>query len=164
MPRMSADEYLAGVAERLGAGGATVTTEYFRGVPAVVGHRSEFRLRWMATKLNLFTVAIATPSVSAESLRLFSEDVLDFATAKKGQFRGFQNGLAVIPVQVSEQVAPDAVALAESKIVKRFSAFAWPAVVDLSAGTVHRHQGRVAIGGVYASWMRQQTDLALTPP
>lgn len=158
---MSPEEYLSLIAERLRADGAEVTTEYFRGTPAVVGYRSEFRLRWMATKLNLFTVALAVPLVTPEKLKHFSEEVLDYATSQKGRFRGLQNAVAAIPVQIGSQVNPEAILSAETKLIRRFSAFAWPAVVDLSTGRVHSHQGRVAVGGIYASWMRQQTAVAL---
>lgn len=158
---MSPDEYLSLVAERLRADGAQVTTEYFRGVPAVVGYRPQFRLRWMATRLNLFTVVLPEPLITPERLKHFSEEVLDYATSQKGQFRGLQNGVAAIPVQVGSQVNPEAVEFAEGQLIRRFSAFAWPAVVDLSTGRVHSHKGRAIIGGIYASWMRQQTAIAL---
>jgi hypothetical protein len=158
---MSPEEYLSLVAERLQSDGAEVTTEYFRGVPAVVGYRSQFRLRWLATRLNLFTVVLPAVIVTPAGLKQFAEEVLDFATTQKGRFRGLQNGVAAIPVQVSAQVHPEAVNFAQSTLIRRFSAFAWPAVVDLSSGQVHRHRGRVALGGLYASWMRQQTAVAL---
>lgn len=158
---MSPDEYLNLVAERLQADGAKVSTELFRGVPAVVGHRAEFRLRWFATRLNLFTVVLPEAVVTPAGLKQFAEDALDYATSQKGQFRGLQNGVAAIPVMVGSQVSPEAITFAQSMLIKRFSAFAWPAVVDLSTGQVHSHQGRVVIGGVYASWMRQQTAMAL---
>lgn len=158
---MSPEEYLSLVAERLQADGAEVTTEQFRGVPAVVGYRPQFKLRWMATRLNLFTVVLPAGRVTPEGIKQFSEEVLDFATSQKGRFRGLQNGVAAIPVQISSQVTPEAIELAQSKLIRRFSAFAWPAVVDLSTGKVHSHRGRVAVGGIYASWMRQQTAVAL---
>jgi hypothetical protein len=158
---MSPDEYLSLVAERLKADGAEVTTEYFRGVPAVVGYRSQFRLRWLATRLNLFTVVLPVGLVTPAGLKQFSEEVLDFATTQKGRFRGLQNGVAAIPVQVSAQVHPEAVAFAQTDLIRRFSAFAWPTAVDLSTGQVHNHQGRVLVGGLYSSWMRQQTAVAL---
>jgi len=158
---MSPENYLRLVAERLQADGAKVSTELFRGVPAVVGYRPEFRLRWLATRLNLFTTVLHEPVVTPAALKQFAEDALDYATYQKGQFRGLQNGVAAIPVMIGSRVDPEAITLAETKLIKRFGAFAWPAVVDLSTGRVHSHQGRVAIGGIYASWMRQQTALAL---
>ena len=161
---MSPDEYLKLVEARLSAEGATVTKEDFNGIPAVIGYRPKFRLRWMATKLNLFTIVIPQEAVTEAALQRFTDDALAYAIARKGQLRGLQTGVAAIPVIVGSQIEPAAIAFAEKKIVKKWSAFAWPAIVDLSTGAVHTHQGRVAIGGIYASWMRQQTAVALKAP
>lgn len=160
---MTPDEYLKIVVDRLHADGAEVTTEQIGGFSAVVGYRSKFRWRWIATRLHLFTIVVHEPVITAEGLAQFSEDALDYATSQKGTFRGIQNGVAAIPVQVGSQVSPAAVAAAESAIMRRFSAFAWPAIVDLSDSEVHSHQGSVDFGVVYASWMRQRTAAALSP-
>lgn len=48
-----------------------------------------------------------------------------------------------------------------NELIRRWSAFAWPAVIDLNSGRSYLHQGRVAVGGVYAGWLRSQTRLAL---
>ena len=49
-------------------------------------------------------------------------------------------------------------------LVRRFSAFAWPATVDLTSPHVYQHEGHVLLGGIYADWMRQQTAIALPDP
>jgi hypothetical protein len=161
---MSPEDYLALVDARLRADGAAVTTEQLPNEQALVGYRSQFRLRWMATKLNLFTIVISTPVATDQELKQFSSDVLDFAAQQKGRFRGLQTGVAAIPVLVAETVEPAAAERARSTLVRRFGAFAWPTVVDLQAGCVHRHIGPVALGGMYASWMRQQIAVALPDP
>jgi hypothetical protein len=161
---MSADEYIKEVASRLRADGAEVTTESIRGLTTLVGYRSQFRLRWFATRLNLFTVVGSVPTVTVAGLEQFSKDAIDYAIARKGQFRGLQNGVAVIPVLVGDRIEPDAAMYATNTLVRRFSAFAWPATVDLTSRHVHTHEGRVFLGGVYADWMRQQTAIALPDP
>jgi hypothetical protein len=160
-PIMSPEEYTRAVSERLSSDGAQVGTVPFRGGPALVGYRPQFRLRWMAVRLNLFTVVVSQPVVSAAALEEFSVEALTYALGRKGDFRGLQNGVAVIPVMLGSQVEPDAVAMARDKLIRRFSAFAWPTVVDLTTGTVHKHEGRVLVGGIFAAWMRQQTKVAL---
>jgi hypothetical protein len=161
---MSADEYVKEVASRLRADGAEVTTESIRDLTTLVGYRSQFRLRWFATRLNLFTVVGSVPTVTVAGLEQFSKDAIDYAIARKGQFRGLQNGVAVIPVLVGERTEPDAATYATNTLVRRFSAFAWPATVDLTSRHVYKHEGRVFLGGVYADWMRQQTVIALPDP
>ena len=158
---MSADEYIKEVASRLRADGAEVTTESMRELTMLVGYRSQFRLRWFATRLNLFTIIGSVQTVTVAGLEQFSKDAIDYAIARKGQFRGLQNGVAVIPVLVGERIEPDAATYATNTLVRRFSAFAWPATVDLTSRHVYKHEGRVLLGGVYADWMRQQTAIAL---
>jgi hypothetical protein len=160
---MSPDEYLDAAAGRLRVDGADVSTLQMRGLTALVGYRSDFRWRWMATRLNLFTVLINVPSVTASELELFANEALDYAVSQKGKFRGLQGGVAAIPVLIGSRVDPDAATFASTRLIRRFSAFAWPAAVDLSSQRSYHHQGRVAMGGVYASWMRQQTAVALPP-
>lgn len=160
---MSPDEYLDAAAERLRVDGAEVSTAQMRGLTALVGYRSDFRWRWAATRLHLFTVLINVPSVTAAELELFAGDALDFALSQKGHYRGFQSGVAAIPVLISSRVDPDAVTFANTRLIRRFAAMAWPVAVDLSLQRSYRHEGRVAMGGIYASWMRQQTTVALPP-
>jgi hypothetical protein len=161
---MSPDEYIEEISRRLRADGAEVTTESIGDLTTLVGYRSQFRLRWMATRLHLFTVVGSVPWVTAAELERFSNDALDYAISRKGQFRGLQNGVAVIPVLVGERIDPDAATFATATLVRRFSAFAWPAAVDLSTQHVYQHQRDVVLGGIYAGWMRQQTAIALTEP
>lgn len=161
---MNPQEYLDTVADRLRGDGAAVDTAVLPGGEALVGYRSQFRLRWMATKLNLFTVVRSVPEVTASALENFSNEALDHGVKLKGRFRGLQTGVAVVPVLVGELVEPSAAEYARTVLVRRWSAFAWPAVVDLDRNVVSSHQGSVTIGGIYASWMRQQTAVALPPP
>jgi hypothetical protein len=161
---MTPAEYLDQVSKRLRADGVAVTTAAIGGSTAVVGYRAKFRLAWMATRLNLFVVAAETQSVTAEELEQFSEDALAYAIDRKGRLRGLQTGVATIPVLIGTIVEPAAAAYAQDQLIRRWSAFAWPTAVDLSAQVLYQHQGRVLVGGVYASWMRSQIGLALPDP
>ncbi len=158
---MTPEDYLRSVASRLSDAGAQVHTENVAGDEALVGYRADFRLKWFATKLHLFTVVRSVPTASAEALDRYSNDVLSFAVQRKGRFRGLQNGVAAIPVMVTLRAEPDATQWARERLVRRWSAFAWPVVVDLSTSQIGRHEGPVRIGGVYAGWMREQIALAL---
>ena len=155
------EQFLDAAAGRLRAAGYEVSTQQLPGGPALVGYTSRFRLAWMATKLHLFTVVATVPRADAASLERFANDSLDHAAASKGALRGFQTGVATIAVLAGDTVAPDGVAYAQDTLVRRFSAFTWPAAVDLTTGATYAHQGRVVVGGVYSGWMREQTALVL---
>lgn len=151
------------VADRLRGDVAAVSMELLPGGEALVGYRSEFRLRWMATKLNLFTVIRSVPEVTVAALEDFSNEALDYGVKRKGRFRGLQTGVAAIPVLVGDLVDPAASDYARTVLLRRWSALAWSATVDLGREVVSTHEGSVTIGGLYASWMREQTAVALPP-
>ena len=161
---MTAARYLDLVRTRLEDDGAAVSSATIGGSQALVGYRSRFRLAWWATRLHLFTVASEVPSVTAEGLEQFTRDALAYAVSAKGRLRGLQTGVATIAVLVGTTVDPAAVAYAQDELPKRWGAFAWPTAVDLTAKVVHRHEGRVVVGGTYAGWLRSQTAVALPDP
>lgn len=158
------EDYRALVSSRLTADGATVSHGQIGGLDVLVGYRSQFRLTWLATRLHLLTVVATKPYVSAGDLAAFVDAALDHAKAEKGRWRGLQSGVAVIAALIGQQVDPGESAFARDRLVRKFAAVAWPAVVDLGARQVHSHQGRVAIGGIYAGYLRQQTAVALPEP
>lgn len=157
-------EYVDAVGGRLRDGGAAVSLQTLAGGEAVVGYRSEFRWQWLATKLHLFTVVLIVPEVTASALEDFSNEVLTYGIRRKGRFRGAQIGVAAIPVLVASVVEPAAAAYARDVLIRRWSAFAWPAVVDLGRNTVSTHEGTVQVGGIYAGYMREQTALVDCEP
>ncbi len=161
---MTPDQYIELVETQLLAEGAEVSRESINDTSALVAYRTEFRLSWLASRLYLFTVVVGVPVATVTGLEQLTKDALAYAIARKGRFRGLQRGVAAIPVLVGKSVDVDARAYAETRVVRRRGAFSWPAAVDLSARTVHRHQGRVFIGGLYSSWLISQTDLALPIP
>lgn len=120
------------IAERLQADGQEVGTADLPGGAAVIGYRADFRLQCVATKLHLFTVCVTVPVITGPDLERFAQDALEYAVQRRGAARGFQSGVAAIPIVVAQQVDESAAAVARTKIVKRWAAFAWPAVVDTS--------------------------------
>ena len=150
------DEYIYSVAERLRAAGAEVGNEDLPSGVGLVGRRCQFRIRWLATKLNMFVVVRATETATPAELLRHANEALDYAVGQKGRFRGLQNGVAAIPVLVAPVVEPGAIEVATGQLIRRWAAFAWPTLVDCTSGRVYRHEGQVTIGGLYAKWMRQQ--------
>jgi hypothetical protein len=161
---MTPEEYVAIVGQRLQSAGNTISTAQLPRGEALVGHRSQFRLQWMATKLHLLTVVIAVPRADGPSLEQFANDALAWADAQKGAYRGLQVGVGAVPVMVAAETDPSAIELAKDKLIRKFAKFAWPTVVDLSSGVVQRHEGHVALGGIYAKWIREQIALTVPDP
>lgn len=155
---MGARHQLEQVAGRLAGAGFTVTPDvWVDGTTALMGHLSEFRWRWAATRVHLLVYAQAVDTVTTDGLEHFTRTCLDHAIAAKGELRGLQVGVAVVPLQIG-RVEDGARRYAQHEIVRRYGAFAWPVAVDAGTGTVARHAGRPAVGAFYTSWMRQQID------
>ncbi|WP_433118894.1 levansucrase [Micromonospora sp. CA-246542] len=150
--------YLTATGERLRADGCEVRTEDWGGTPVLIGYRGDFRMRWMATKLHLFTIAAPTMRVTADVLEAFSTSAMDYVLARKGQLRGFQNGVAVLPALVGLEVEPAAAAWAQEKQRLKFAALARPVAVDARTGAAAAFRGSPALGFIYAAHLRGKLD------
>jgi hypothetical protein len=158
-------EYLSRVAQSLELDGSTLSRQEILGLSALIGYRADFRWRWMASRLNLFTVvASVPPDFNATSFREFTAEALNYALEKKGLFRGFQNGIGVIPVVIGAGLSPEVRDYAASTVAKKFAAFAWPVAVDLPAGGISRHPGHILLGRAFNSWINERTRAVLPDP
>jgi len=158
---MTPETYRAAVEARMPAAGFTVLES---GPHGLGGYRKDFRLRWMATTLHLFVHVATTEHVTAAGLEQYTRAALAHGNALRGQYRGFQSGVAVITSVVGEDADEDAHAYALGTLVREFAAFAWPTVVDLGIGVRSSHAGRPVVGAVYTSWMRGQVEALLPQP
>ena len=153
----SAAAYLAGLEERLGADGCTIEHTALGGVPALVARRSDFRLRWFATRLHLYTIAIVQQTVDPYTLFHFSNDATRYARQHKpGLPIGLQTGVAVFPVVVCAQPAPEAGQAAAARQRVEFSCMTRPVVVDAATGHAEWFQGKVYLGRAYAGHLVQR--------
>lgn len=143
--------YLDGLADRLASDGCAVTSERWGTHDVLIGHRSDFRIQWIATNLHLLTIAAPAEVITLPDIENFTRAAWDQALARKGQMRGLQTGLALFPTLVGTQVTPDAAAWAAAEQRKRFAAFARPVVVDATGPQVNAFTGRVTFGGIYNS-------------
>lgn len=106
----------------------------------LAGHHSQFRMRWLATRLHLFIIAAVAPVVTVETLSRFTEAAMDYASQNKGGLpAGFQTGVAVFAALISDRVEPDAAAWASRQRLK-FACVGRPAVIDTGTGQVRSGQ------------------------
>ncbi|MFI7605304.1 levansucrase [Micromonospora sp. NPDC049366] len=150
--------YLGATGQRLRDDGCEVRTEDWGGVPVLVGYRADFKLRWMATKLHLFTIAAPATVVAAADLEAFSTSALDYVIARKGSLRGVQSGVAVFPALVGTEIDPAAVAWAREKQRLKFAALCRPVVVDAGTASASAFRGNPMLGFLYAAHLRRKLD------
>jgi hypothetical protein len=155
----SVSAYLDAAATRLTSDGCEVRAENWSGTKVIVGHRSDFRLRWMATKLHLVTIVAPSAAVTQEILENFTNSAMDYALARKGEFRGLQSGIAVFPALVSMNADTASFEWAQQRQRVRFACLARPVVVDLTRGVVGCFRGNAALGWIYAGHLRGKLDV-----
>ncbi|MFG2945514.1 levansucrase [Streptomyces adustus] len=152
--------YLAFVERQLTADGCTTRWEDWAGVSVLVGRRAEFRMRWMATRLHLFTVAAAVPEITVPVVSDFTDHVMRYAKDTKGGLPvGMQTGIGAFPLLVSDRVDPAAVQWAEAQQRVRFACMTRPVVVDSSRRYVGMYRGKPVLGRVYASYFNEKGAL-----
>lgn len=161
---MTPDDYLEETRARLSRDGNKVAEVQFPGGPVVVGSQAKFRLRWFATKLNLFTVVASVPQVTVDTLMRFTTDSIAYADRLKGRFKGQQTGIGVIPALVSDRVLPDARQLAEARPAKYRAIVVFPVVVDLATNATYSYSGPMLAGSIYRAWVRERISVTLPPP
>jgi hypothetical protein len=158
-----ATAYVEATAARLASDGCQVGTEDWSGTQVLIGYRSDFRLRWMATKLHLFTIVAPATAVAAGAIEAFTNSTMDYALGRKGAMRGLQSGVAVLPCLVSPSVEPGELAWARKQQRIRFACMARPVVVDTSTGEVGCFRGSATLGRIYAGHLRRKLDLYFPP-
>ena len=160
---MDPDDFGVAIVKRLASDGYSVTQVQLPSGPTTIGYQGEFRWRWGATRLNLFTVVAVRPGATADGLSSLISESIEYAKQTKGRLRGLQTGVAVIPILASNAVAPDAIELVRSRPVKGFAAIAMPAVLDLSIEEAFYYEGRLVFGAIYTKWLRERMAQVLAP-
>ncbi|GIJ78828.1 hypothetical protein Xph01_32600 [Micromonospora phaseoli] len=160
----SADRYMGIVRQRFVADGCAVTDENIGSLPVVVGYRARVRL---LTRIHIFAVAAQVERVDEAGLRAYVDDVVNLGLGRKGQWRGLQSGVIVLPILVTESVDSAAVALTQKAYrlnVNGFAAMAQPAVVDVKAGKVWTFRGTRLWGYAFNSLVKQLYQAYLPEP
>jgi hypothetical protein len=156
--------YVDAVAARLTADGCEVRAENWSGSPVIVGHRADFKLQWMATRLHLVTIVASSPHVTQPTLEAFTNSAWEYALSRKGDFRGLQTGVAVLPALVTPTADPAALRWADEQQRVRFATMARPTVVDLSRNYVAAFRGSAMLGRIYAGHLCTKLKLYFPPP
>lgn len=140
----------------------------YRPVSADLGHnrvlfgarRADFRSSWGFTRLHTFIVAHEVEVATADDIEELSERSTRYAVRNKGGLpRGFQTGVAVLPVLICRTAPDDAVAVAERQPRKRFATLVLPVLIDLSQQRIVTYHEPRFWGSLYQDFLGQQQRL-----
>jgi hypothetical protein len=157
----SPQQYLDSLEAQLADDGCQLRSEEWPGGTVLIGHRSDFRIQWVASRLHLFTIAAAFPEVSVTDVKSFTRSAQRYSMNHKGGLpAGFQTGIAVLPCLVSEHVDPDALAWAGTKRgFSEFAVMARPVVVDVARGVISAFRSTGFVGAIYGPHLRRKISL-----
>jgi hypothetical protein len=156
------EEFLAEAERRLAANTYKVERTTLRGVPAVVGRRKPFRVRWFLTQLKTSVVVCAVPEVTQQGWLEFVGEATTIARAFPGGLpNGLQSGYGAVPVLAATTVDPAAAAIAQGSKppVEWFGGVCTPGLADLTQRQVYAFGGKQVVGAVYFPFLRKQRDL-----
>ncbi|MEU9987103.1 hypothetical protein AB0E10_09905 [Streptomyces sp. NPDC048045] len=159
----AADVYLEAVRGRLAADGCGVTATTWAGHRVLIGSRSDRRLRWFGTKVELFVLATTVPEVDKASIAEFTRWALNYVRGVHGGLPGARNAAMVLPALVSGTVQPSAEdwAAQDARVVGT-SVVGWPVTARTTTSRVTRvtmYRGRVAYGGMFKRHVLEKASL-----
>lgn len=131
---------------------------------ALVARRSDFRWRWVATRLHVFVVAIQVTEAHVD----LADDLIDaaqrHAIAHKGGLpRGLQTGTATMTVLLTEAPSPALRAHFAQRPEHRFAAMNFPVLLETDRATLTYFTGSQLLGRMYAGHLRRLADDVLAP-
>ena len=153
---MDRDTYFRSVYDRLIADGFEMNRDKIGDLFVDIAKKKEFRLKWMATKLNIFVIMSNVNSISKDLIQWFSSVSLEYTiTYKTGLPRGVQSGAGCFALLVSTNVNEDAKRWVQQKPKKHFAAFEMPVICDLSNNQIYYCQKTPIWGAIYYNFFRE---------
>ena len=125
---------------------------------SVIGYDKIFKWRWIATQLNTFIVAVDIGSevVTEKLISQYIDESFNYAKSHyKGWPRGFQSGIAVITILVSDHINEDAIEYCKKlKSGKKWAAFTVPVIINSSTNESHYFEKKPIWGRIYFSYLK----------
>jgi hypothetical protein len=148
----------------LNAAGMDPTTTAVGGQQVVLGRISQFRWRWLATRLHTWVMATSFPAGATPATldEFLTWAVGHTSTNKGGLPAGVQTGSAVVAVAVVPHADEALTTWAQTPHGSKFGVVAYPVLVDVASGGVAQ-PARMKAGAVYLPHLRRVVDALVRP-
>jgi len=141
------------IEENLHAKSIFHSNDSIQNFPTVIGYEKLFKWRWVATQLNTFIVAVdlGDTKVTVDLVERVLGESFDYAKKHyKGWPRGFQSGIGVISILISNQLDEQAIEYCEKiKSGKKWAGFSVPVVLNSSTYETHYFKKNPMWGRIY---------------
>jgi hypothetical protein len=149
---------------RLTSAGYKTGQATIAGCDALVARRSNFRLKWWATRLHSFVVPFVTPELDEQLAEELTAAAQQHAIEHKGGLpRGLQTGTATVVVFLSKAERPVVRSWFARQPEHRNAALRFPVLAELATGALTYFEGRMPLGWVYAEHLRGVVEGIVRP-
>ena len=120
------------------------------GERALVAHRSDFRLRWFATRLHSFVITCSVSSLTTERAEELTAAAQQFSVSHKpGLPRGLQTGTMTFATFICDSSDEELQRWFAAKPPVGFAAMQFPVLADISTDQVTWFGGQRVLGSIY---------------
>ena len=152
---MDYDEYLS----RVKANFNSEKNVEINGWSTKMFYEEKFEIKWIATKLKIFSFLTCIPHITAQDISQYSSACVSHAlNTYKGLPRGFQNGVGSFNVIASEKIDAQAITFATSRPKKHFAAFEMPIIYNLSNNEIIYYEKTPMWGAIYYKFFRETIE------
>lgn len=153
---------LQNIKERLNSKSIFISEDRISNRPTVIGYDKKFKWRWMATQLNTFIIAsdFGDAMITEQTIEKFLTESFKYAkTNYRGWPRGFQSGLGVIAILVSENIDEGAIRYCkELRSGKKWAGFSIPVTINSSTNQVYSFEKNPIWGRIYYPYFNKMIN------
>jgi len=149
---MAFNDYISRVYQRFSSCGNVLVGRFY----ATQFYEEKFKVKWLATKLKMFSYVSYLPVINEQDIIEFSDACIADALQKyQGLPRGFQNGVGSFCVLASEYIDPRAIAYVQQRPKKHYAAFEMPIIYDLTRNMLFYYDKTPMWGAIYYKFFRE---------
>ncbi|WP_420573260.1 hypothetical protein [Kordia sp.] len=130
-----------------------------RELPSVIGYDKQFRWSWLATQLNTFIIAsdAKDSEITVQTIESHLKYCFEYSSRNyKGWPRGFQSGVGVICILLSENITEEAkIYCKKLKSGKKWAAFTIPVVIDTTTREAFYFDKNPMWGRIYYPYFKK---------
>ena len=150
--------------DRLAAAGYQTAHASIARHDALVARRSDFRWKWLATRLHTFVVAFTTPELDENLADELTAAAQAYAFTHQGGLRGLGAGAAAIAVFLTQADRHSVHSWFARQPRHGFSVLRFPVLVELESGGLTYLKARLVVGGLlYAGHLRGVVEEVIGP-
>lgn len=138
---------------RVANGDVEIRDVYICGIGTRVAYDEVFRMKWLFSKLKIFSIVGNCEYVTKETMEKFSKECFDYAVKNyRGLPRGFYNKMVVFPILGSTNVDESAKKFVKSKSNRGVTSCTIPIIMDFSSETLYHNDAFPA--SIYQSFLK----------